>query len=181
MKATVYPANNLSLEDLCPIELLGLKDLSDSLSNLNASGPDQTPTKMINSWYREYCLNSALIQDFRIDSQIPTGFPYANYRMDAVSDHFAEICGHDHRLQIQKCFDNRQAIGTNLLKFQIGDSKFGVTPDKKTLSVLICAGEKLIKSLGWDSSVGSFEEYDVATRYAYHQVLDCRIIFLVLR
>ena len=177
---TVYPANNLDIGELCTIEHEELKVLKDALSSLDSNMSAHSPAKTINSWFQSYCDNSTLIENFRIDSHIPTGLPYANYRMDAVSDHFTETCGHNHRLQIQKCFDNRQAIGTNLLKFQLGHMKFGATPSNRSLSVLICAGEKLIKSLGWDSSVGSFEEYDIASRYAYSHLINCRIVFLVL-
>ena len=44
---------------------------------------------------------------------------YASYSIDYSLDEGAKSCGHFHRYFLQFMFDNRQAVGTNLMKFEI--------------------------------------------------------------
>ena len=95
-------------------------------------------------------------------------------------DQITNPCGHKHRFFSEFCFDNRQAIGTNLLKFQVAaaNSRFhGYSP----LGFLICADGFSIKNYGWDGGVASYQEYDHAIRIPYKNILNEPPILISIR
>jgi hypothetical protein len=67
-------------------------------------------------------------------------------------------------------FDNRQAIGTNLMKFEIA-SRNSVIGGRSPICIGICAEESKIRKLGWDGAAASSQEYLEAINGAYSSVL----------
>jgi hypothetical protein len=71
-------------------------------------------------------------------------------------------------------FDNRQAIGTNLLKFAVGQASFaGENHDVISLGICVSEGAKIRN--GWDASVAIFDEYSGAIMMQYKNVINARI------
>lgn len=74
-------------------------------------------------------------------------------------------------------FDNRQAIGTNLLKFEVGHQAF-IGNNKDVVSVGICISEEAKIQYGWDSSVATFDEYSGALTMQYSNVLKSLVLLV---
>lgn len=180
MKVEVHPTRNFGIKSICPFEKKILKQLDDEFSQLNIEISNQSAADLISRTFVALALRSDWIQQFRFDPDIPLQRAYANYLMDAVSDDYDSECGHHHRVSIQSCFDNRQAIGTNLLKFEVAANKFIRGADYRILSVIICANRDSKKALKLDNSVATFEEYVVGVRTAYRGILTAPLVILEL-
>jgi hypothetical protein len=116
------------------------------------------------------------------DSRVPSSINSANYRIDAVLDSEVTLeCNHRHRIYLEICFDNRQAIGTNLLKFHAASEIFNIEPNRKSLAILVCADNRTLKKHNWDSSAASSEEYEFAIRTPYSTVITEMPLLLTLR
>jgi hypothetical protein len=95
---------------------------------------------------------------------------YASYFIDYFRNEDLQSCGHFHRYFLQFMFDNRQAIGTNLMKFEIA-SRNSIIGGRTPICIAICAEESRIKKLGWDGAAASSQEYLEAINGAYATVL----------
>ena len=111
--------------------------------------------------------------------------PKRNYLLDGVHLLAKPSCPGAHRLAIEVCFDNRQAVGTNLLKFELAshfDQRGSVARNRRLFLGLIIAGDReFLNTLGWDPAVASADEYEIALRSAYGEVLEARIALATLR
>lgn len=81
-------------------------------------------------------------------------------------------CERTHFLNVELCLNNREAIGTNILKPEImarthkGENHAGL---------LICASRDLLLSGNWDASYADDSEYLVAYKLVYHSVMSAPI------
>lgn len=178
MKVEVHPTRNLELNSLCPFEMKILRQLENQFGQLKIEPQKEKSADSISKTFTALALKSNWTQQFRFDPDIPLQRAYANYLMDAVSDEYDSDCGHSHRVSIQSCFDNRQAIGTNLLKFEVAATKFLRSDDYRILSVIICANREAKKILKLDNSVATFEEYLVGVRTAYKGILTAPLLLI---
>lgn len=138
-------------------------------------------SKQIRDAVSDYMKRNSWIPDFKFDSSIPESEPNTNYRIDFIKD-ISEPDGIlTSRFLFEACFDNRQAIGTNILKFELAKRAFEKHPSKKTISLILAADKKSLKQYGWDGSIGSFEEYELALRDPYSSVVTFEPIFLIVR
>jgi hypothetical protein len=112
---------------------------------------------------------------------IPNGLFNENYVVDLVTDRNLGICAERHRLLVELCFDNRQAIGTNILKLEAAARQFEAKTGGKAYCLLICADRKALTKGLWDSGVGDEEEYQIAISTAYKEFLKRQFSLLVLR
>lgn len=182
MKIEVRPAIDELRDSLCRIEISTISIITESLKRLSFElGSTSTAPKIIANWVKNFSHEYGWIESFRINPDIPKDLPTANYLMDAILDQYDADCGHHHRFLVQTCFDNRQALGTNLLKFEIAQFKFCKTPKHKTLSIIICGEPKTLKNLKWDGSVASSSEYELALSSGYCGVLEVNPLLIVLR
>lgn len=110
---------------------------------------------------------------------IGPGSPQANYTVDYLRTYRDAPCGHIHQVTIELCFDNRQAIGTNLLKAQMANKLLPTLNGNSSISVLVVADSE-IKARAYDSSVGDEEEYESALLSAYAAELSTPIILFTL-
>lgn len=138
-------------------------------------------SKQIRDAIDEYMKRDHWISDFKFDSSIPDSEPNTNYKMDFIKDVTLPSEDLTIRFLFEACFDNRQAIGTNILKFELAKRAFENSPHKRAVSLILAADKKSLKKYGWDGSIGSFEEYELAIRDPYDSILTVKPIFLVVR
>lgn len=160
-----------TLDDLCPTQHVNIKSLVDTINAVDLpKNAREATTSVLRSQIDEALTVAGWKNDFVIDSRISLEFPTANYNLDLSLDSPNSKCEHRHRFLLEFCFDNRQAIGTNLLKFEIATLN-SEAQQWKTLPILVCATSRAIKEFGWDSGVGSYQEYDHALRIPYSRVI----------
>jgi hypothetical protein len=158
-------------ENLCPQQLLIVEELTKALQIVALpNNSKEGTTGVLRAQLDEFLEGSGWKESFRIDNLISLEFPTANYTLDLSLDSIDVSCTHKHRYFIEFCFDNRQAIGTNLLKFEVA-SKNAELQDRVPLPILICATAQAIKQFGWDGGVASYQEYDHALRIPYKNVV----------
>ena len=104
-----------------------------------------------------------------IDRTVPHN-AYASYFIDYSKDQDLDSCGHYHRYFLQFMFDNRQAIGTNLMKFEIA-SRNSIINGRVPVCIAVCGEEGRIRKMGWDGSAASSQEYLEAINGPYASVL----------
>lgn len=174
------PVRDLNLEDLCKFETDTLEILANKLGDLRFSDNPTKSAEVLGDWFWRTCEDLNSIQKFRISADIPLERIYANYLMDAVVDEYKSDCGHNHRINLQLFLDNRQAIGTNLLKFEISADRFQTTDFDKALAIGITVDKDCKKRLKIDGSVATFSEYEKACNNAYLEILKSRLVFICL-
>jgi hypothetical protein len=112
---------------------------------------------------------------------IPGHLHNQNYVVDFSCDNNIQSCAERHRLLLEICFDNRQAVGTNIFKLETSARNFRDKTRGIAIGVIICADRKSLKSGGWDAGVADEEEYQVALSTAYKEYLSSSISLMVLR
>lgn len=180
MKVKIRAVRNLNIQDLCKFESNTLSDLTSKLGQLKFPAKPSKSADIFSEWFSEISQELNMIQEFRISNDIPLERAYANYRMDAVLDEYSSECGHNHRINVQLFLDNRQAIGTNLLKFEISSNRFEKTEDDKSFAIAISIDKECKKALKIDNSVATYAEYEKACNNAYDGILKCRLAFICL-
>lgn len=160
-----------STEDLCPSQSLLIEKLTSALHKVELPRNSKAGTTgVLRAQLHDFVEESGWSEGHKIDNQISLEFPTANYTLDLVQDEVSSTCGHQHRYFIEFCFDNRQAIGTNLLKFEVASQNTEML-NRRPLPILVCATAQAIKEFGWDSGVASYQEYDHAIRGPYKEIL----------
>jgi len=112
---------------------------------------------------------------------VPPNLHNKNYVVDFAKDSNLSGCTNRHRVLVEICFDNRQAIGTNVFKLDSAARSFRERTGGEAVGVIICADRKALKSGGWDPGVADEEEYLVALDTAYSHYLLSPISLLVMR
>lgn len=159
-------------QTFCNIENAMMKSVQSSLEEILLPKNSKEATTSLVRAQVENGLNSlGWRTGLMIDNQISLEYPTANYTLDSYLDSSIEDCGHKHRFFSEFCFDNRQALGTNLLKFQVA-AEAAKSHAYRPLGFMICADSSSIKTYGWDGAVASYQEYDHAIRIPYRSVLD---------
>lgn len=138
-------------------------------------------SKQIRDAVAEYMKKGSWIPDFKFNSSIPDSEPNTNYRIDFIKDIAEPSDKQIMRILFEACFDNRQAIGTNVLKFELATRVFERHENRKAIPIMLVADKRSLKKYGWDGSIGSFEEYELALRDPYSDLLSINPIFLVVR
>jgi hypothetical protein len=126
-------------------------------------------TKRLISALEPYLLDAGWTARWPIDRSVSHD-GYASFFIDYHLDEDAKDCGHYHRFFLQLMFDNRQAIGTNLLKFEIA-SRNSIMNGRMPTCIAICAEDSKVKKLGWDGAAASSQEYLGAIAGPYANVL----------
>jgi len=126
-------------------------------------------------------VESRWISDFISLDMIPRNIPNKNYVIDHIYDGECVNCQQRHRLQVEVCFDNRQAVGTNVFKFETAASFFEKKTGGKALSLVVCGARAALNAGGWDSGVADENEYQIAIDSAYSDYLRTDFSLLVMR
>jgi hypothetical protein len=165
---------------LCELVRNRLDTLRKSLEEvvIHNSASD-SPSKQV----KDHMLNKLLNEDwrphFKINREVSENYPMANFTLDAIKDFSDSSCNHVHRFLVEFCFDNRQAVGTNLLKFEIASINSSLS-NVEPIPVLICADSGALRYFGWDGSIASADEYEHAIRVAYKSIIKNPAIILAL-
>lgn len=166
-----------------PCLSIGLEHVLEGLRLVPAIGhPDFNRSNSIRTVLSQH-LSSKIgwIPDFLALESIPRNFPNKNYVIDHIFDGDCRSCDVRHRLQIEVCFDNRQAIGTNILKLEIGAEAFRRRTGGRAFSLIICGNRKALKFGGWDSGVADDNEYQIAIDTAYKSILSGNVALVVMQ
>ena len=102
-------------------------------------------------------VSQGLTGRFPIDPSV-THDDYASFFIDFYLNESQIKCDHMHRYLLQFMFDNRQAIGTNLLKFQIANDN-AIQNGRVATSIAICVEKESLRKLGWDGAAAGAQEY----------------------
>lgn len=124
-----------------------------------------------NGWKRNRLVNPG----------IPTGIPTSIYKVNLLMDLPDCACQKHHRIYFHAFFDNRQAIGTNLLRLTVAKNYFDNGNDKEADLIALVIDSKSKEYFGWDNSVGDIEEYEYALSKIYKFAIDSEIKFWVIR
>lgn len=126
--------------------------------------------------------NKAGWKDNRIvDSSIPSGISNSIYKVNLLRDIPKSECSHHHRIFVHCFFDNRQAIGTNLLRLNYAIDKFQNEEHKKGHAIALVLDEPTKGFFGWDNAVGTAEEYEFAYKHLFSNNGDKKIDFWIIR
>jgi hypothetical protein len=122
----------------------------------------------------EWSTKVLVTQDF------PGGVLQANYEVDFQLQFFAEGCSLRHQVSLELAFDNRQAIGANLLKMDLANTYFVESTGGLSISVIVVATASG-RDLGhWDGAVGIDLDYSWALRNAYSRYFKTPIVLLTV-
>lgn len=163
-----YLSGQLSL---CNSALQRIEDLRSALSMLEIhqdSGSGGISKRLISA-LQGYLLTGGWQSSWPIDKTVSHD-GYASFFIDYQLDEELADCRHFHRYFLQFMFDNRQAIGTNLLKFEIA-SRNSVINGRIPICIAVCAEEGKIRKMGWDGAAASSQEYLSAISGPYSAVL----------
>jgi hypothetical protein len=83
-------------------------------------------------------------------------------------------------VSLELVFDNRQAIGTNLLKLETSARQFVFDTGGTCLSLIVAPSQDLKDSGYWDDSVATGPEYSWAIRKAYNFLLTSPLVLITV-
>jgi hypothetical protein len=173
-----FPGRNR--ENLCHSQLELLNDLTKLLEKVDLpKNSKEGTTSILRGQLDDLLSETGWRVGYLVESQISMEYPTANYTLDLNLDEDSSNCEHRHRYLLEFCFDNRQAIGTNLLKFEVAALN-AISQNWIPLPILICGTAAAIKQFGWDGGVASYQEYDHAIRIPYKNILSNPPVLLAL-
>jgi hypothetical protein len=111
-----------------------------------------------------------------ITEDFPAGVSKANYEVDYQTQYTCESCNRPHQLSLELGFDNRQAVGSNLLKMDSANSGF----NGESISIIVVTNSKGRESGRWDNSVAIDYDYSWAYRKAYSKYFKTVILLLTI-
>lgn len=170
----------LEKEDFCQIVLDKIKALQTSLEAVVIeTSIDSSASKQLKNHMFNQLISDGWRPQFKISKNVSEVYPLANYLLDAMQDFSSAECGHTHRFLVEFCFDNRQAIGSNILKFEVA-SRVAAASNFSPVPILVCADAGALKLFGWDGSIAGASEYEYALRVVYREIMLFPPIILAL-
>lgn len=151
------------------------REIEEKLRNLQLTKPNATAT------LREYLGEIFVNYKKKVDvfpNVIKSGAA-ANYCIDYLSVIRECACGSKHQIALELCFDNRQAIGTNILKAHFSNKLLNQKESNSSIAILVVA-EDAIKAKAYDTSTGSESDYESALLSLYAPVLTSAICIFTL-
>jgi len=168
-------------EDLCSIVVETIRSLQTSLEEVVIeTSIDSSASKQLKNHMFNQLITDGWRPQFKVSKEVSEAYPLANYILDAMHDFTSDKCKHTHRFFVEFCFDNRQAIGSNILKFEVA-SRAAVEANYSPVPVLVCADAGALKHFGWDGSIAGASEYEYALRAVYRDVMQFPPIILALQ
>jgi hypothetical protein len=157
----------------------GLVKFLQSLE-LDNDGPGATSNKIkvpLTNWAKENGWRPNRI----IDSTIPSGISNSIYKVNLLRDIPLNSCPHHHRVFFHCFFDNRQAIGTNLIRLDYAIGNFQTQESRIGHGVALVLDGAAKTFFGWDNAVGTWEEYDFAVKKTFSNFAKNPIDFWIIR
>jgi hypothetical protein len=181
MKVDIRGDANPSALTLCEGTIAEINILKRILEGIEIDTELGKSTQQIQKQLNPLLAKNGWILDFTFDSNTISTAPSANYVLNAIKDLSIGSCGHRHRLLLELCFDNRQAIGTNLLKFEAAKRLFEKNENCLTTSIIICGSHDALAHMKWDGGVASHGEYENALLTVYRDILSITPQYLVIK
>jgi hypothetical protein len=103
----------------------------------------------------------------------------ANYTIDYQLRNM-QVSSRNELVSIELAFDNRQTIGTNLLKLESASRKFRDDTGGVCISFLMAPADSLKTKGYWNGAVASASEYSWAIRKAYAFCLQSPLVLLTV-
>ncbi|MDH2904395.1 MAG: hypothetical protein PXZ08_10675 [Actinomycetota bacterium] len=147
--------------------------------NVAALG-DGGPSRQVRDLVEDNMLLNGWEARILIDRQLPDEISLANYTIDYQLIFESQGCDYKHQLVAEMCFDNRQAIGTNLLKADFANRNFTAVPDRASAAILVVLNSGAREAGRWDNGVGVQDEYSLALRRVYTHNISTTILLLVV-
>ena len=141
---------------------------------------DGGPSRQVRDLVEGKMLTSGWESRVLLDRQLPSEISLANYTVDYQLIFESQACDCKHQLIVEMCFDNRQAIGTNLLKADFANRSFNSSPKRASIAILVVLNSGARESGRWDNGVGVQDEYSLALRRVYADNVSTTILLLVI-
>jgi len=141
---------------------------------------DGGPSRQVRDLVENKMLSNGWVPRILIDRQLPNEISLANYTIDYQLIFEYQDCDCKHQLVVEMCFDNRQAIGTNVLKVDFANRNFTASRDRVSAAVLVVLNSGAREAGRWDNGVGVQDEYSLALRRVYAHNVSTTILLLVV-
>jgi len=176
VKITQHVCNDNGQIDSCVSEeVLSLRKLLESIDGFSRGS--KTASQVIKEALDPVFQTAGWDRKHLVSRKFPVQeVPAANYYIDWQKKF---PCRHEdmsHVLSFEYCFDNRQAIGTNLLKLATAEKQVGAQYNH--MGIILTGTKQALKVLGWDGGVATSEEYWNAVEHGYRQSLRLPLIIL---
>jgi hypothetical protein len=119
-------------------------------------------------------------QKVLITDDFPSGVNRANYEVDFQLQMQCPDCRLPHQISLELAFDNRQAVGSNLLKMDSANLSFVDTREGVSLSIIVVTTAVNRDSGKWDNAVAIDHDYSWALRKAYRRYFKTPIMLLTI-
>ena len=171
----VYIERARSETSLCREILLELIRIEDALlSYLKSSQGETVSTAMLRAEVVRTLDDFGWHTNAFVTSKLPVGTPQAGLRVNGLRDISDCGCKMRHRVIMNCLLDNRQAIGTNLLKFELASKSYS-SDHRDCTSVGLCISEDTKSRRQWDTSVGTYSDYVAMLNTPYSGIIESRI------
>jgi hypothetical protein len=147
------------------------------LASLN---PESSSTSQIRSWADEILQVETWSRRALVTDDFPSGVSPANYEVDYQKRFACDSCHQPHQISIELGFDNRQAVGTNLLKIDLASQSFHKKYGSASIGIIVVTNTIGRQRGRWDGAVAIDYDYSWARRKAYASYLDTPILLLTL-
>ena len=181
LKIEIREAKNTLTSD-CGLLQAAKRELRDFLEGLSLDGDSElAASKKIKIPLFHWAESHGWKKNRLVNPGIPSGIPTSIYKVNLLKDLPNCSCGSHHRIFFHAYFDNRQAIGTNLLRLGVAKKYFEQTDANQAELIALVVDSKSREYFGWDKSVGTVEEYEYALTKIYEFALKSQIDFWVIR
>ncbi len=157
---------------LCDDEMAILNDIANGVGKIRSW--DSEGEKSFASHFREEFRNGLTenwLRDFLLLPLNRRRSSVINYAVDAALNVPESKCGHKHQIRLEISFDNRQIIGTNVLKMIVGTTGEEWDESQRFLGIIIAPSKEAKAVFGLDSAVASSDEYLLAIETGYSAIL----------
>lgn len=144
-------------------------------------GADRAPTKLIKDHLTLHLSGLGWQKNQQVNQSVPLIFAGTNFKTDFTKLFRATLCGKDHQVSIELAADNRQVIGTNLLKLEVSSREYEAATGNVGFGFVICPGHGVGERVGWDKAVADSSEYENAIRVGYGNIFQTGIELVVIR
>lgn len=105
--------------------------------------------------------------------------------IDSVRNYDCQDCGHRHRLFVEMCTDNRQAVLANLMKLEFAGREFRKNyPDGLSVGVGVFLSQdrkKVLQRKGYvDGAIGPLEEYEIQANGPWDGLISTTLLALTI-
>jgi hypothetical protein len=181
MRLDFISAGYEALPNDCPKYQELVQQILDHFRGFDLSKRKSSASSAIQSHLREVLLKEGWLERQLISRDALNDLSNAAYRVNFFYLVQDCSCENNHRFYLHLCFDNRQAVGTNLLRFELAQKKLSDGAKQRHTYLAFVIDTYAKEKYGWDNSAGTYEEYRHALESAYKGILSPRVDYFVIR